>query len=66
MRKTITAIMALSLVTMLPLAAQAAASKQERIGVGAGAIVGAAAGGPAGLIVGAALGASGGLAAKQY
>ena len=57
MRKTITAIMALSLVTMLPLAAQAAASKQERIGVGAGAIVGAAAGGPAGLIVGAALGA---------
>jgi outer membrane protein OmpA-like peptidoglycan-associated protein len=57
MRKTIFAITALGLVTMLPLTVQAAASKQERIGVGAGAIVGAAAGGPAGLIVGAALGA---------
>ena len=57
MRKTITAITALSLVTMAPLAAQAAASKQESIGVGAGAIVGAAAGGPVGLIVGAAVGA---------
>jgi outer membrane protein OmpA-like peptidoglycan-associated protein len=57
MRKTISAITVLSLVAMAPLAAQAAASKQERIGVGAGAIVGAAAGGPVGLIIGAAIGA---------
>lgn len=57
MRKTISAIVALSLVTMAPFAAQAAASKQESIGVGAGAIVGAAAGGPIGLVVGAAVGA---------
>lgn len=57
MRNTITAITALSLITLAPLAAQAAASKQESIGVGAGAIVGAAAGGPVGLIVGAAVGA---------
>lgn len=57
MRKTISAITVLSLVAMAPFAAQAAASKQERIGVGAGAIVGAAAGGPVGLIIGAAIGA---------
>ena len=57
MRKTVSAIAALSLITMAPLAAQAAASTQESIGVGAGAIVGAAAGGPVGLIVGAAVGA---------
>lgn len=57
MRKTISAITILSLVAMVPMAAQAAASKQERIGVGAGAIVGAAAGGPVGLIIGAAIGA---------
>jgi outer membrane protein OmpA-like peptidoglycan-associated protein len=42
---------------MVPVAAQAAASKQERIGVAAGAVVGAAAGGPVGLIIGAAIGA---------
>ena len=58
MRKTISAIMAISLVTLVPFAAQAAASKQEKIGVGAGAVVGAAAGGPVGLIVGAAVGAA--------
>ena len=57
MRKTIFAITALSLITVAPAAAQAAASKQEKIGVGAGAVVGAAAGGPAGLIIGAAIGA---------
>ena len=57
MRKTISAITVLSLVAMVPLAAQAAASKQERFGVGAGAIVGAAAGGPVGPIIGAAIGA---------
>ena len=58
MRKTIFAITALSLVTIAPVAAQAAASKQEKIGVGAGAVVGAAAGGPVGFIIGAAIGAS--------
>ena len=57
MRKTISTITVLSLVAMAPMAAQAAASKQEKIGVGAGAIVGAAAGGPVGLIIGAAIGA---------
>lgn len=58
MRKTISAITILSLVTLTPLAVQAAASRQENIGLGAGAVVGAAAGGPVGLIVGAAIGAS--------
>lgn len=57
MRKTVTTIAAISLAAAAPLAAQAAASKQEHIGVGAGAIIGAAAGGPVGLIVGAAVGA---------
>jgi outer membrane protein OmpA-like peptidoglycan-associated protein len=57
MRNTISAITLISLVAMAPLAAHAAASKQEKIGVGTGAIVGAAAGGPVGLIVGAAVGA---------
>ena len=57
MRKTIFAITAVSLVTITPVAAQAATSKQEKIGVGAGAIVGAAAAGPVGLIIGAAIGA---------
>jgi outer membrane protein OmpA-like peptidoglycan-associated protein len=57
MRKTISTIMAVSLVTTAPLAAHAATSKQENIGIGAGAIVGAAAGGPVGLIIGTAFGA---------
>ena len=57
MRKTISAITVISLVAMSPLTAQAATSKQEKIGVGTGAIVGAAAGGPVGLILGAAAGA---------
>ena len=57
MRNTISVITAVSLVTMAPLAAHAATSKQEKIGVGTGAIVGAAAGGPVGLILGAAVGA---------
>lgn len=56
MRKTISAIVAASLVAGVPLAAQAATSKQEKIGAGAGALVGAAAAGPPGLIIGAALG----------
>ena len=56
MRRTITAITALSLVASFS-AVEAAASKQESIGVGTGAIVGVAAGGPVGLIIGAAIGA---------
>jgi outer membrane protein OmpA-like peptidoglycan-associated protein len=56
MRKTISAIAAISLVALAPVAAQAAVSKQEKIGAGAGALVGAIAGGPPGLIIGAALG----------
>jgi outer membrane protein OmpA-like peptidoglycan-associated protein len=57
MRKTISVITILGLVTTAPLAAQASPSKQEKIGVGAGAVLGAAAGGPVGLIIGAAIGA---------
>ncbi len=56
MRKIISAIAAISLVAVVPAAAQAATSKQEKIGAGAGALIGAAAGGPPGLIIGAALG----------
>ena len=37
--------------------ASAAASKQESVGVGSGAVIGALAGGPVGLIIGAAIGA---------
>jgi len=58
MRKTISAIAALGLITLAPAAAQAGGSKQENIGVGSGAIIGAVAGGPVGLIIGAAIGAS--------
>ncbi len=57
MRKTISAIATLGLIALAPAATQAAASKQENIGVGAGAVIGAAAGGPFGLIIGAAIGA---------
>ena len=56
MRKTVSAIAAISLVAVVPAAAQAATSKEEKIGAGAGALIGAAAGGPPGLIIGAALG----------
>jgi outer membrane protein OmpA-like peptidoglycan-associated protein len=65
MRKTISVITAVSLITMAPLTAQAATSKQEKIGVGSGAIIGAVAGGPAGLILGAAVGAYLGDAARR-
>jgi len=57
MRKTISAIATLGLIALAPAAAQADTSKQENIGVGAGAVIGAAAGGPFGLIIGAAIGA---------
>lgn len=58
MRKTVSVIATLSLIALAPVAAQASASKQEKIGVGAGAIVGAAAGGPVGLLIGATIGAA--------
>jgi len=57
MRNTISVIAVLGLIALAPAAAHASASKQENVGVGAGAIVGAAAGGPVGLIIGAAIGA---------
>lgn len=56
MRNTISAIAVLSLFAVVS-TANAATSRQESIGVGTGAIVGAVAGGPVGLIVGAAAGA---------
>ncbi len=58
MRNTISTIAIVGLIALAPAAAQANASKQENVGVGAGAIVGAAAGGPVGLIIGAAIGAT--------
>lgn len=57
MRNTIIAIITLLAVFAAGPAAAASASKQERIGVGSGALIGAAAGGPVGLIIGAAVGA---------
>jgi len=57
MRKTVSTIFVLALVTASP-AFAAKASREENIGVGSGAIVGAAAGGPVGFIIGAAIGAS--------
>ncbi len=50
----------IALVTILTLgsqAASAAASKEENISVGSGAVIGVLAGGPVGLIIGAAIGA---------
>lgn len=57
MRKTIISITAITAVLLAGPAAAASASKEENIGVGSGALIGAAAGGPVGLIVGAAVGA---------
>lgn len=51
----------IALATILALSSQtasAAASKEENIGVGSGAIIGVLAGGPVGLIIGAAIGAT--------
>ena len=53
---TVSIIAVLSLAIATPAAAEMRASKRETIGVGAGAIVGAAAGGPVGFIIGAAIG----------
>lgn len=56
MYKTITCIAAVAMLTA-PVAFAAQASREENIGVGSGALVGAIAGGPVGFIVGAAFGA---------
>jgi outer membrane protein OmpA-like peptidoglycan-associated protein len=55
MRITIAAITTLALLAASPSFA-AKASKEENIGVGSGALIGAAAGGPVGFIIGAAVG----------
>jgi outer membrane protein OmpA-like peptidoglycan-associated protein len=56
MRKTTATILILTLATTSN-AFAAAASKEENVGVGAGAVVGAIAGGPIGFVIGAAIGA---------
>jgi outer membrane protein OmpA-like peptidoglycan-associated protein len=56
MRSTITAITILTLLAATPSFAEKA-SKEENIGVGSGALIGAAAGGPVGFVIGAAIGA---------
>ena len=58
MRNTIiAAVAAASILFAMPSQAAGKSSRQETIGVGSGAVVGALAGGPVGLVVGAALGA---------
>ena len=54
MRKTLITLLTLTLASAAP--AFAKASKEENIGVGAGAAIGAVAGGPVGFIIGAAIG----------
>jgi len=56
MRK-LTTIATITILALATHTASAAASKEENIGVGSGAVVGALAGGPVGLLIGAALGA---------
>ncbi len=56
MRYTSTIAMA-AILALATQTASAAASKEENVGVGSGAVLGAIAGGPVGLIIGAALGA---------
>ena len=55
MRKLLATLLTITLVSASP--AFAKSSKQENIGVGAGAVIGAAAGGPVGFVIGAAIGA---------
>jgi len=58
MRKSIIAVIAAtSILLAMPSHAASTSSKQENIGVGSGAVIGAIAGGPIGLIIGAAVGA---------
>ncbi len=56
MRYTIT-LASVAILAVTSQSAMAAASKEENIGVGTGAIVGSLAGGPVGFVIGAALGA---------
>ncbi len=56
MRKILSLLCCISLISAAPLYA-ADSSKEEKIGVGSGAIIGAIAGGPVGLMIGAAIGA---------
>ena len=58
MRNTIIAVVAAaSILFAAPSQAAGKSSRQENIGVGSGAVIGALAGGPVGLVIGAALGA---------
>jgi outer membrane protein OmpA-like peptidoglycan-associated protein len=60
MRNTTTAIILASLAIFLltpPAVAATKSSKEEAVGIGSGAVIGAAAGGPVGFIIGAAIGA---------
>jgi outer membrane protein OmpA-like peptidoglycan-associated protein len=54
--KYLTSIAAITILALSTQAASAAGSREEKIGVGSGALIGAVAGGPVGLILGAALG----------
>ena len=56
MRKTLSLICIVSLISAAPVYA-ADSSKEEKVGVGSGAVVGAIAGGPVGFLIGAAIGA---------
>lgn len=56
MRTTLALICCLSLIIAVPVQA-ADASKEEKVGVGSGALLGAVAGGPVGFLIGAAIGA---------
>jgi len=56
MRNTVFVISIIALLTATPVLA-ADSPKEERIGVGTGAVIGAVAGGPVGFIIGAAIGA---------
>ena len=60
MRNTLITLITASLMTLLvisPVYAAAKSSKKEAIGIGSGALIGAAAGGPVGLFIGTAIGA---------
>lgn len=57
MRNTVLALIVLSVTLTGTAQAKNSASKEEMIGVGSGALIGAAAGGPVGFVIGAAFGA---------
>jgi len=60
MRNTLITLITASLITLLvvsPVHAAAKSSKEEVIGIGSGALIGAAAGGPVGFFIGTAIGA---------